>query len=140
MATGKLPKVLLFGAGGVGTVYLWLLSRNTSTTAVCRSNYEIAKNNGFIINSSIFGQGIHFRPNVVKSCEEAVSKIQDSVGKVERLLLVPKTRTLGKTYMGFKEPEIRKLLEEMEHAKSSVLLAFSIYQQYASSPMFECYC
>ena len=73
MAAGKQPKVLLFGAGGVGTVYLWLLSKNTSTTAVCRSNYEIAKKNGFIINSSIFGQGIHFRPNVVKSCEEAAS-------------------------------------------------------------------
>lgn len=67
------PKVLLFGAGGVGTVYLWLLSKTSTTTAVCRSNYEIAKKDGFIINSSIFGQGIHFKPNVVRSCEEAGS-------------------------------------------------------------------
>ena len=73
----------------------------------------------------------------IESCEEAVSKIKDSVGRVERLLLVPKTRTLGKTYMGFKEPEIRKLLEEMEHAKSSVLLAFSSYHQYAFHYIFE---
>jgi hypothetical protein len=92
---------------------------------------------GFRLNQ-VFGDQV--LDSCIKSCEEAVSKIQDSVGKVERLLLVPKTRTLGKTYMGFKEPEIRKLLEEMEHAKSSVLLAFSSYQQYASSPMFECYC
>ncbi|UPX09709.1 2-dehydropantoate 2-reductase [Ascochyta rabiei] len=67
------PNVLLFGAGGVGTVYLWLLSKSSTTTAVCRSNYDVAKEDGFIINSSIFGQGIHFRPNVVRSCEEAAS-------------------------------------------------------------------
>ncbi|KAJ4319756.1 hypothetical protein N0V94_003723 [Neodidymelliopsis sp. IMI 364377] len=73
MTASTQPRVLLFGAGGVGTVYLWLLSKTSSTTAVCRSNYEIAKNDGFIINSSIFGQGIHFRPSVVKSCEEAAS-------------------------------------------------------------------
>lgn len=44
------PKVLLFGSGAVGTVYLWLLSKVSSTTAVCRSNYEVAKNDGFIIH------------------------------------------------------------------------------------------
>ncbi|KAJ4992279.1 2-dehydropantoate 2-reductase [Stagonosporopsis vannaccii] len=73
MATDTKPKVLLFGAGGVGVVYLWLLSKISSTTAVCRSNYEIAKTDGFIINSSIFGQGIHFKPEVVQHCEEAAS-------------------------------------------------------------------
>lgn len=73
MATSPQPRVLLFGAGGVGTVYLWLLSKTSTTTAVCRSNYDVVKKDGFIINSSIFGQGIHFRPNVVRSCEEAAS-------------------------------------------------------------------
>ncbi len=73
MTAGTNPNVLLFGAGGVGTVYLWLLSKTSTTTAVCRSNYDIAKKDGFIINSSIFGQGIHFRPNVVKNCAEAAA-------------------------------------------------------------------
>lgn len=73
MTVNAQPKVLLFGSGGIGTVYLWLLSKNSTTTAVCRSNYEVAKKDGFIINSSIFGQGIHFRPNVVRNCEEAAS-------------------------------------------------------------------
>lgn len=50
------PKVLLFGAGSVGTVYLYLLDRVASTTAVCRSNYDVVKKDGFIIHSSIFGQ------------------------------------------------------------------------------------
>ncbi|KAH7378287.1 2-dehydropantoate 2-reductase [Pyrenochaeta sp. MPI-SDFR-AT-0127] len=68
------PRVLLFGAGSVGTIYLWLLSKVASTTAVCRSNYQVAKEEGFIINSSIFGQGIHFKPRVVRDCEEAASE------------------------------------------------------------------
>ena len=73
MSTHQQPKVLLFGAGGVGTVYLWLLSKTSTTTAVCRSNYDIAKKDGFIINSSIFGQGIHFKPSIVRNCEEIPS-------------------------------------------------------------------
>ncbi|KAF2631390.1 2-dehydropantoate 2-reductase [Macroventuria anomochaeta] len=73
MTANTQPRVLLFGAGGIGTVYLWLLSKKSTTTAVCRSNYDVAKKDGFIINSSIFGQGIHFKPNVVRSCEEAAS-------------------------------------------------------------------
>jgi 2-dehydropantoate 2-reductase len=68
------PKVLLFGAGSVGAVYLWLLSKVADTTAVCRSNYEVVSRDGFIINSSMFGQGIQFKPKVVRSCEEAAAE------------------------------------------------------------------
>ncbi|KAF2001358.1 2-dehydropantoate 2-reductase [Amniculicola lignicola CBS 123094] len=71
MAEG--PKVLLFGAGSVGAVYLYLLSKVSSTTAVCRSNYGIVKKDGFTINSSIFGKDIRFIPNVVRDCDEAKS-------------------------------------------------------------------
>jgi 2-dehydropantoate 2-reductase len=74
MAPDVRPRILLFGAGSVGTVYLWLLSKVAHTTAVCRSNYDVAKRDGFIINSSIFGQDIHFKPDVVQDCEEAASK------------------------------------------------------------------
>jgi 2-dehydropantoate 2-reductase len=45
-----------------------------STTAVCRSNYDVVKKDGFIINSSIFGQDIYFKPDVVHNCEEAASQ------------------------------------------------------------------
>ncbi|KAH7119078.1 2-dehydropantoate 2-reductase [Dendryphion nanum] len=71
MSTGNNPKILVFGAGSVGTLYLYLLSKVASVTAVCRSNYEIVKKDGFIINSTIFGENIHFTPNVVKTCTEA---------------------------------------------------------------------
>jgi 2-dehydropantoate 2-reductase len=73
MSTESQPRVLLFGAGGVGTIYLWLLSKVASPTAVCRSNYSVAKNDGFIINSSIFGQNINFKPHVFRNCEEAAA-------------------------------------------------------------------
>jgi 2-dehydropantoate 2-reductase len=79
MASDVRPKVLLFGSGSVGTVYLWLLSKVADTTAVCRSNYDVAKKSGFIINSTVFGQGIHFNPEVVRSCEEAAGVPYDYV-------------------------------------------------------------
>ncbi|KAF2124174.1 2-dehydropantoate 2-reductase [Dothidotthia symphoricarpi CBS 119687] len=74
MASDTRPRILLFGAGSVGTIYLWLLSKVSSTTAVCRSNYDVVKRDGFTINSSIFGKGIHFKPNIVRDCEEAASE------------------------------------------------------------------
>lgn len=73
MPSPQIPEIILFGSGAVGTIYLYLLSKVSSTTAICRSNYDIAKKDGFILNSSIFGQGIKFEPHVVRSCEEAAS-------------------------------------------------------------------
>jgi hypothetical protein len=66
----------------------------------------------------------------IEACEQAVSRIQAAVDKVDRLL--HKTRFAGRVYMGFKEPEVRGLLEEMEHAKSSLHLAYTSYCQYAT--------
>lgn len=38
------PKVLLFGAGSIGTIYIYILQKaGCEVTAVCRSNYEAAK-------------------------------------------------------------------------------------------------
>lgn len=65
----------------------------------------------------------------IKTCQQAVSRIQVAVDKVDRLL--HKTRLAGRMYMGFKEPEMRTLLEETEHAKSSLHLAYTSYCQYA---------
>lgn len=64
----------------------------------------------------------------ILACDQAVAKIKMAVDKVDRLL--SRARFAGKLYMGFKEPEVRKLLEEMEHAKSSMLLAYTSYCQY----------
>ncbi|KAF2746886.1 2-dehydropantoate 2-reductase [Sporormia fimetaria CBS 119925] len=73
MTATEKPNILLFGAGSVGAVYCYLLSKVGTVTAVCRSNYDTVKTNGFIINSDIFGKNIQFRPNIVRSCSEAAA-------------------------------------------------------------------
>jgi 2-dehydropantoate 2-reductase len=87
MSSNKPPRILLFGAGGVGTVYLWLLSQVASTTAVCRSNYDVVKKDGFILNSSIFGQDSKAIPSMAKLIGPAVTPehttivlVQNNVG------------------------------------------------------------
>lgn len=70
-----MPRVLLFGAGSVGSIYVYVLSRaGADVTAVCRSNYTAVKQNGFFIDSSIFGENIDIKPNVVRTPAEAEGK------------------------------------------------------------------
>jgi hypothetical protein len=63
----------------------------------------------------------------IVACDQAVAKVKTAVDKIDRLL--SRARFAGRVYMGFKEPEVRKLMEEMEHAKSSMLLAYTSYCQ-----------
>lgn len=66
------PKVLIHGTGAIGTIYVYLLLKaGCDVVAVCRSNYEVAKANGFTINSDKFGANIHIQPKVVRSPAEA---------------------------------------------------------------------
>jgi len=73
-APSKSPNVLFFGVGSVGAIYLYLLSRVCTPTAVCRSNYNIVEDRGFTINSSVFGQNLIVRPKVVRTCEEGAAQ------------------------------------------------------------------
>jgi len=75
----------------------------------------------------IFGSELLSR--CIKSCERAVSRIMAAVNKIDGLLR--RSRFAGRVYMGFKDPEVRGLLEEMEHAKSFLQLAYMEYCQYA---------
>lgn len=68
-----MSKVLVFGTGGVGCVYAWILQNGgAEVTAVCRSNFEQVKEHGIHIDSKIFGQ-VHGRPTAVRTVSEAVS-------------------------------------------------------------------
>lgn len=75
--------------------------------------------------NDIFGNDLLSR--CIVACDQAVARIRAAVDKVDRLL--SRARFAGRVYMGFKEPEVRKLLEEMERAKSSMLLAYTSYCQ-----------
>ncbi|KAI2642800.1 2-dehydropantoate 2-reductase [Xylaria nigripes] len=73
------PKVLIFGAGSLGIVIAWLLSRSipeSNITAICRSNYEAASTHGFELHSTIWGSGLHVKPRVAHSVSEAVAQSQ----------------------------------------------------------------
>lgn len=65
------PNVLLFGAGSVGSVYIYQLQRaGCQVTAVCRSNYEVVKEKGFKLISLKYGN-VQIRPDhVVKTTAE----------------------------------------------------------------------
>ncbi|EXJ54965.1 2-dehydropantoate 2-reductase [Cladophialophora psammophila CBS 110553] len=70
------PRVLVFGTGSVGAVYAWILFRAVGPAnlyTVCRSNHAVASTAGFTINSTIFGEGLNFKPQVVRTVDEAVS-------------------------------------------------------------------
>lgn len=70
------PHVLLFGAGSVGAVYLYQFQQaGCKVTAVCRSNYDAVKQNGFTLLSQRFGN-VHFKPDtVVRSAQECPKDI-----------------------------------------------------------------
>lgn len=66
-----MTKVLIFGAGGVGCIYGYILDRGgAKVTAVCRTNYEAAKADGIWIRSKLWGN-VHYRPAVVLAVTEA---------------------------------------------------------------------
>ncbi len=69
-------KVLLFGTGSIGAVYAYIVSKAVSpgsVVCVCRSNFPEAQENGFSIDSTIFGNVINFKPRIVRHVEDAVS-------------------------------------------------------------------
>jgi hypothetical protein len=101
-----------------------LLSFDLETMSMALRQFEQYRQN------DVFGGDLLGR--CILACEQAVAKITTTVDKIHRLLC--KARVAGRLYMGFKEPEVRKLLEEMEHAKSSMLLAYTSYCQYVCAP------
>ncbi|CAO3630366.1 unnamed protein product [Cunninghamella blakesleeana] len=66
------PRILTVGTGAIGAIYSWRLSLSSEITAVCRSNYEAVKKDGFNIDSKKFGKDIFKPHHVVRTVEEAV--------------------------------------------------------------------
>ncbi|KAI9722143.1 MAG: hypothetical protein M1828_004825 [Chrysothrix sp. TS-e1954] len=72
-------RILVFGAGGIGGVYSYILSRaNAVVTAVCRSNYEVVRRDGIAIDSKLWGK-VHVRPHVVSTVAEVAEESWDFV-------------------------------------------------------------
>ena len=65
------PRALIFGTGGVGCVYGYILHKaGVSVTVVCRSNYNVVKEQGILIRSKIFGRA-QYHPATVRTVSEA---------------------------------------------------------------------
>ncbi|KAI0480114.1 2-dehydropantoate 2-reductase [Xylariaceae sp. FL0804] len=80
------PRILVFGAGSLGAVYAWVLSRASAAvppaacphiTAVCRSNYAAAAARGFVVHSDVWGPDLRVRPRVARSVDEAVALLHE---------------------------------------------------------------
>lgn len=69
-----MSRILLHGTGAIGTIYAYqLIQAGCDVTVTCRSNYEaVIKQNGFHLDSVIYGKGLHLQPKVVRSPLEAV--------------------------------------------------------------------
>lgn len=66
--------VLIYGTGSIGAIFAYLLSKSIpekNIYAICRSNYDAAKEQGFTIDSDLWGTGLSVRPCIVRSVEEA---------------------------------------------------------------------
>lgn len=67
-------KILIFGTGSIGAVYGYLLSKAvkpSNIVCICRSNYQVATEKGFTIDSSAHGKGLNYKPKIVRTVEEA---------------------------------------------------------------------
>lgn len=75
-----MPRILLHGTGAIGTIYAYqLIQAGCDVTVTCRSNYEaVIKQNGFHLDSVIYGKGLHLQPKVVRSPLEAVEDSRNS--------------------------------------------------------------
>ncbi|OMJ29314.1 hypothetical protein AYI69_g1182, partial [Smittium culicis] len=72
--SGK-TSVLIVGGGALGSVFGWRLQLGGClVSVVCRSNYEIVKNNGFQIESGKFGNGVFSPDHVFSSFNAAIAE------------------------------------------------------------------
>lgn len=64
----------------------------------------------------------------IATCQHRTERVKSVVDDMARYMR--KFTGFGKLYSAFREPEMRRLLEELESAKSSLSLAYITYCQY----------
>jgi 2-dehydropantoate 2-reductase len=84
-----MARILVIGAGGIGIVVLYALSLHADVAAVCRSNFQEAKENGFTVISRQFGGTVKFKVPVYASSAEAGSNWDYVLVCTKSLLGVP---------------------------------------------------
>ena len=73
------PRILVFGTGSIGIIYTYFLDAGgAAVSCVCRSNYDIASRQGFIINSTLFGVARVKPAAVLRDASEAAAVSESS--------------------------------------------------------------
>lgn len=74
------PRVLIFGAGAVGTYYMYLLQQaGCQVAAVCRSNYRAAKHDGFSLDSGASSRNLLIRPYCLFQSNSSKVELQGQI-------------------------------------------------------------
>ncbi|OAP55306.1 hypothetical protein AYL99_10279 [Fonsecaea erecta] len=130
------PRILLFGAGSIGAVYLYQFQRaGCQVTAVCRSNYQAVKQNGFTMHSKRFGN-VSFRPDfVVRSVAECPEDVTYDFVFIAT-----------KSFPGSK-PSLSDLIEPVVRgrpqtaivlAQNGIAIEDEVAQAYPDNPLLSC--
>ncbi|KAK3053728.1 hypothetical protein LTR09_005007 [Extremus antarcticus] len=68
-----MTKALIYGTGGVGSCYGYILDKaGVDVTAVCRTNYNAVRDSGITIRSKLWGE-CHYTPHAAQSVKDAVA-------------------------------------------------------------------
>lgn len=127
------PKVLLFGSGSVGTIYVHLLLKaGCDVTAICRSNYTAAKENGFTINSVVYGDNIKIHPKVARTPSEAASE-----GPYDYLLVTCKALPEAQTASVI-APAVTKGHTTIVLIQNGIAIEEEYASQFPSNPLLSC--
>ncbi|KAF4553493.1 Ketopantoate reductase PanE/ApbA-like protein 5 [Elsinoe fawcettii] len=135
------PKVLLFGSGAIGTIYVYILQQaGCDVSAVCRSNYEAVKANGFLINSAIFGSSIRLHCPVFPSLAAACSngEIYDYLIVTTKSFPSPVPVRTPSPAAAAIAPAITKGHTTIVFIQNGLLIENEYAEAYPSNPLLSC--
>ncbi|EMC98762.1 hypothetical protein BAUCODRAFT_31032 [Baudoinia panamericana UAMH 10762] len=107
-----MPRVLLFGSGGIGVLYILFMQRaGVDVVCICRSNYAVAQSRGFRIKSSIFGNH-SFQPKIFRTVAEASAA---GYTRFDYIFICTKAFSAG-------QPTLADALQPVLHDKNTLLV------------------
>ncbi|KIX05568.1 uncharacterized protein Z518_06440 [Rhinocladiella mackenziei CBS 650.93] len=125
-----MSNILLFGAGSIGAVHLYQFQQaGCKVTAVCRSNYDAVKKNGFKLFSQKFGN-VEFRPDALVRDAKECSDIYDFV-------FIATKSFPGSNLVGMIRPVIHDHTA-IVLAQNGIAIEDEISQAYPNNPLLSC--
>ncbi|KAF2229286.1 hypothetical protein EV356DRAFT_456130 [Viridothelium virens] len=73
----------------------------------------------------------------IKECQESTSRIGQEVDKIIHYMAARNNKVWGRLYAVYKEPKVRELFDNLERAKSSLMLAYMGYLEAGQRRQYE---